>query len=155
MRTDSPTAKHTRTIDPSRPRTPVKRLMIGSWAAGAALVFLVFLIIGVDERTALPLVAILAAALSAELVTGTVCVLKGYHAVGMVALVAWLAFPIGSAISTEMFPESWEPALLGSALGTGVILVVSALAAITAARPARWGSRWARSGWNRWGDLPH
>jgi len=41
-----------------------------------------------------------------------------------------------------------EPAFLGSAIGTGVILVVAGLAAMTAPRPARWNSRWERYGWS-------
>jgi len=114
---------------------------------GATFVFLVFLLIGVNDRAALPLVALLAMALAAELVAGVVCLLKGYFGVGWLATTAWLAFPIGSALSSAAFPESWEPALLGSAAGTGVILVVAALAAVTAPRPSRWGSFWYRAGW--------
>ena len=148
MQTQSP-GRHAPASGRASPqRSQVKRVIVGSWAVGSALVFLVFLLIGVEDRAALPLVAILATALSAEIVAGAVCLLKGYDVVGWLAMSAWLAFPIGSTISSAVYPDSLEPAFLGSAIGTGVILVVAGLAAMTALRPARWNSRWERAGWS-------
>jgi hypothetical protein len=123
--------------------------MLESWAVTSALVFLAFLLVGVHDRAAMPLVIVVAALLGAELVAATVCLLKGYPGVGWLGALAWLAYPIGSSLSSAMFPESFEPSLLGSTIGAGVILVVAALATITAFRPSRWGSYWDRAGWSR------
>lgn len=56
----SPGRKHVpASRQPSPRRTQVKRLIFGWWAVGSALVFYLFLQIGVEDRAALPLVAIL------------------------------------------------------------------------------------------------
>ncbi len=148
MPTESPAKRYVRSEpQPSRQIVPVKRIIVGTWIVGSALVFLIFLQLGIEERAALPLIAMLATALSAELVAGVVCLLKGYTAVGVLASTVWLTFPAGRVISSALFPESSEPALLGSALAAGLILVVAAQAAITAPQPARWDSFWSRAGW--------
>jgi hypothetical protein len=148
MKTESPAKKYVGHQQVERPPVPVKRLIAESWTVLTGLVFLIFLGIGIDERTAIPLVVILSTAVAAELVAGAICLLKGYKGVGWMAVLAWLSFPIGGAISSALFPGSSEPALLGTALATGLIMVLAGEAAVTAPSRARWGSVWDRAGWD-------
>lgn len=114
---------------------------------GASLVFLGLDLIGIDDPEALLLIALMSALLSAEVLAGAVCRLKGYTGVGWLALTAWLVLPIGIAISTLVFDEPWASDFFGSVVGAAIVLVVAAPAAATAPLRARYGSYWDHRGW--------
>jgi hypothetical protein len=126
----------------------MKRMLAETWLIGAALAFLGLDLIGLDDPDAVVLVLLVSALLSADILAGAVCLLKGHPGVGWLALTAWLVLPIGVAISTLAFEERWASEFFGSVVGAVVVLVVAAPAMATARQRARYGSHWQRRGWS-------
>ena len=122
--------------------------MAESWLIGAALVFLGLDLAGLDDPDALLLIVLVSALLSADIVAGAVCLLKGHTGVGWLALTAWLVLPIGVAISTPVFEEHGASEFFGSVVGAVDVLVVAAPALAAARQRARYGSYWERRGWS-------
>ena len=147
MQTDYRNRSGVRVAPLATPHWPSRRIIAESWLIGAALVFLGLDSIGLDDPDALLLIVLVSALLSADIVAGAVCLLKGHAGVGWLALTAWLVLPIGVAISTLVFEERWASEFFGSAVGAVVVLVVAAPALATARQPARYGSYWQRRGW--------
>ena len=129
------------------PRWPIKRIMAESWLIGGALVFLGLDLIGLDDPDAALLIVLVSALLSADILAGAVCLLKGYAGVGWLALTAWMVLPISVAVSRLVFEERWASEFFGSVVGAVVVLVVAAPALATARQRARYGSYWERRGW--------
>ena len=129
-------------------RRPTRRLLFEIWLVTAALVFLLLLVVGVDDPSAYPLIGAMSGCVSAEIIGGSVCVLKGYPAVGWTASIGWLTLPLSIFVSSTSFTESTASSLFGPMLGAGVVLVITALAVTTASRRARFGSWWDNQGWD-------
>jgi hypothetical protein len=147
MQTDYRNRRDARVSPSSSPQWPIKRMIPELWLIGAALMFTGLDLIGIDDPDATFLIVLMAALLSADIVAGAICLLKGYTAIGMLALIAWLVLPIGVAISTLVFEERWAAEFFGSLVGTAIVLVVAAPALATARNRPRYESFWARRNW--------
>lgn len=126
---------------------PSRRIVTESWLIGAALVFFGLDAIGIDDPDATFLIVLMSMMISASIVAGTICLLKGYPGVGWLALTAWMVLPIGIGISSQILDQRWESDFFGSVVGAAVVLVVCAPALTTARRRARLGSYWERRRW--------
>ena len=126
---------------------PTRRVVAELWLICTALVFFGLDAIGIDDPDATFLIVLMSIVISANIVAGTICLLKGYLGVGWLALTAWLVLPIGIGISSLILDQRWESDFFGSVVGAAVVLVVCAPALTTARRRARLGSFWERRRW--------
>ena len=126
---------------------PIGRSVVELWLICTALVFFGLDAIGIDDPDATFLIILMSIVISASIVAGTICLLKGYLGVGWLALTTWLVLPIGIGISSQILDQRWESDFFGSVVGAAVVLVVCAPALTTARRRARLGSYWERRRW--------
>ncbi len=126
---------------------PTRRVVTELWLIGTALVFFGLDAIGIDDPDATFLIVLMSIVISADIVAGTICLLKGYLGVGWLALTAWLVLPIGIGISSQILDQRWESDFFGSVVGAAIVLVVCAPALTTARRRARLGSFWESRRW--------
>ena len=126
---------------------PTRRVVTELWLIGTALVFFGLDAIGIDDSDATFLIVLMSIVISADIVAGTICLLKGYLGVGWLALTVWLVLPIGIGISSQILDQRWESDFFGSVVGAAIVLVVCAPALTTARRRARLGSFWESRRW--------
>jgi len=147
MQTEYRNRSAVRSSPSKSPLWSFKRMMAELWLIGALLAFMGLDLIGINDPDARFLIALMAALLSLDILAGAVCFLKGHTGIGMLALTAWLALPIGVAISSLVFEERWAAEFFGSVVGTAIVLVVAAPAVSIARGHAQFGSLWDRKNW--------
>ena len=122
--------------------TRFRWLFPAGWLATTLAVIAAFRLAGAGDPAALPLIALLGAAVATLVTAAVVCLLKGRIAAGVTGLLVPAALPIAHFGAAATGGEGWAPTLAADLAAVGLILAATIALSVVAGLRPRPGSWW-------------